>query len=52
MSSAANRSDYSYQAVGKLEAGVDLARAQAEMRTVGDNMARQHAENRFTTVTP
>ena len=29
---------------------MDLARAQAAMRTIGDNLARQHAESRHTTV--
>ena len=50
VSSQSNRGDYSYQAVGRLASGVSLARAQAAMRSVGDNMARQYAENRFTTV--
>ena len=40
-----------YHAVGKLKAGVDLTRAQAQMRTIGDNLARQYAENRLKTVT-
>ncbi len=39
-----------YQAVGKLKRGVDLARAQAQMRTIGDASARQYSENRLKTV--
>ena len=46
-----NRSLHNYQAVGKLKAGVDLARAQAQMRTIGDTLARQYPENRLKTVT-
>jgi putative ABC transport system permease protein len=49
-SGATNRSDHNYQAVAKLKADVDLARAQAAMRAVGDNLGRQYAENRHTTV--
>jgi len=45
-----NRDDHPYQAVAKLKPGVSLARAHAAMRTIGDNLARQHAENRHTTV--
>ncbi|MGH9204571.1 MAG: hypothetical protein ACRD2A_25365, partial [Vicinamibacterales bacterium] len=41
---------YTYRAVGKLVPGVDLARAQAQMRTIGDNLARLHPENRLTSV--
>ena len=46
-----NRSLHNYQAVGKLKPGVDLTRAQAEMRTIGDSLARQYPENRLKTVT-
>ncbi len=45
-----NRSDHPYQAVGKLEAGVDVTRAQAQMRMLGDALARQYPENRFKSV--
>ena len=45
------RSLHNYQAVGKLKAGVDLTRAQAQMRTIGDALARQYPENRLKTVT-
>jgi predicted permease len=46
-----NRGLYNYRAVGKLKAGVDLARAQAQMRTIGDTLSRQYPENRVKTVT-
>ncbi len=46
-----NRSNHNYQAVGKLKRGVDLRRAQAQMRTIGDTLARQYLENRVKTVT-
>ena len=46
-----NRSDHPYQAVGKLEGHVDLTHAQAQMRTIGDSLARQYPENRFKTAT-
>ena len=46
-----NRNLHNYQAVGKLKPGVDLTRAQAEMRTIGDSLARQYPENRLKTVT-
>ena len=39
-----------YQAVGKLKGDVDLTRAQAQMRTIGDALARQYPENRLKTV--
>lgn len=45
-----NRGLHNYQAVGKLEPGVDLTRAQAQMRTIGDALARQYPENRLKTV--
>ena len=44
---AAQRSNYAYQAVGKLAPGVGFTRAEAAMRTIGDNLARQHPENRL-----
>ena len=46
-----NRSDHPYQAVGKLEPDVNLTSAQAQMRTIGDALARQYPENRFKTAT-
>ena len=46
-----NRGLHNYRAVGKLKDGVDLTRAQAQMRTIGDTLARQHPENRLKTVT-
>ena len=45
------RSLHNYQSVGKLKGGVDLARARAQMRTIGDALARQYPENRVKTVT-
>ncbi|MGH9200580.1 MAG: ABC transporter permease, partial [Vicinamibacterales bacterium] len=45
-----DRSNHNYQAVGKLAPGVDFARAQAQMRTIGDNIARQYPENRLKSV--
>jgi len=50
-SDAPNRSDYPYQAVGKLKRDVDVTRAQAQMRIIGDALARQYPENRFKSVT-
>ena len=47
--SAANRSEHPYQAVGKLKADVDVARAQ--MRTIGETLSRQYPENRLKRVT-
>jgi putative ABC transport system permease protein len=47
---SANRSNHYFQAVGKLAADVDFSRAQAQMRTIGDNLAREHPENRFKSV--
>ena len=46
---APNRSDHPYRAVGKLKGDVDLTRAQAQMRTIGDTLARQYPENRLKT---
>ena len=48
---AHDRSNHHYQAVGKLTGDVDLTRAQAQMRAIGDALARQHPENRFKTAT-
>ncbi len=45
-----DRSASEFQVVGKLKAGVDLAGAQAQMRTVGDKLAEQHPENRLKSV--
>jgi predicted permease len=50
-SGGTNRSLHNYRAVAKLKGGVDLTRAQAQMRTIGDNLARQYPENRLKTVT-
>jgi putative ABC transport system permease protein len=46
-----NRSNHNYQAVAKLKRSVDLARAQAQMRTIGDTLAQRYPENRLKTVT-
>jgi len=46
-----DRSDHNYRAVGKLKAGVALTHAQAQMRTIGDILARQYPENRPKTAT-
>ena len=48
---AHDRSNHPYQAVGKLKGDVDLTRAQAQMRAIGDALARQYPENRFKTAT-
>ena len=48
---AHDRSNHHYQAVGKLTGDVDLTRAQAQMRAIGDALARQYPENRFKTAT-
>jgi putative ABC transport system permease protein len=45
-----DRGLHNYRAVGKLKAGVDLTRVQAQMRTIGDTLARQYPENRLKTV--
>jgi putative ABC transport system permease protein len=46
-----SRALHNYQAVGKLKGGVEFARAQAQMRTIGDTLSRQYSENRVKTVT-
>jgi predicted permease len=46
----AQRSNYAYQAVGRLRPGVPFTRAGAEMRAIGDRLARQYPENRLKTV--
>ena len=51
LTASQSRTLHNYHAVAKLESGVDLARAQAQMRTIGDNLARQYPENRLKTVT-
>jgi putative ABC transport system permease protein len=48
---APNRSDHPYQSVGKLKGEADLTRAQAQIRAIGDALARQYPENRFKTAT-
>jgi predicted permease len=47
----AQRSNYAYQAVGKLAPDVPFTRAEAAMRTIGDGLAQEHPENRLKTVT-
>jgi putative ABC transport system permease protein len=46
-----DRSLHNYHAVGTLKRGVNLSRAQAQMRTIGDALARRYPENRLKTVT-
>jgi putative ABC transport system permease protein len=48
---AQSRSVHTYQAVGKLKGDADLTRAQAQMRAIGEALARQYPENRFKTAT-
>jgi predicted permease len=50
-SGGTSRSLHNYRAVGKLKGSVDLQHAQAQMRTIGDDLARQYPENRLKTVT-
>jgi len=45
-----DRGNHDYHAVGKLKAGADLTRAQAQIRTIGDTLARQYPENRVKSV--
>jgi predicted permease len=44
------RANYIYQVAGKLKPGVPFTRAEAQMRSIGDNLAREYAENRVKTV--
>jgi predicted permease len=44
------RGNHDYHAVGKLKAGTDLRRAQAQMQAIGDGLAQQYPENRVKTV--
>jgi hypothetical protein len=46
----ANRANYIYQVAGKLKPGVPVTRAEAQMRFIGDNLAREYTENRVKTV--
>lgn len=45
-----DRAGRDYHAIGKLKAGADLTRARAEMRTIGDVLARQYPEDRLNAV--
>ena len=45
-----DRAGRDYHAIGKLKAGADLTRARAEMRTIGDALARQYPEDRLNAV--
>jgi len=47
----AGRANYIYQVAGKLKPGIPFTRAEAQMRAIGDNLAREHAENRVKSVT-
>jgi putative ABC transport system permease protein len=47
----AQRSNYAYQAVGKLKPGIPVTRAEAQLRTIGDSLTQQYPENRLKTVT-
>ena len=49
-SAADHRNNQAYHAVGRLKRGVDAGRAQVQMRTIGDTLARQHPGNRLKTV--
>jgi predicted permease len=44
------RNNYTYEVAAKLKPNVSLTRAAAQMRTIGDNLARQYPENRVKTV--
>ena len=44
------RGQHNYRAIGKLRPGVDLARAKAQMRTIGEALARQYPEDRLKAV--
>ena len=45
------RGQHIYHAVGKLAPGVSLAQAQAQMRAIGEALARQYPEDRLKAVT-
>ncbi len=49
-STGTERSASDFHVVGKLKRDVDLDSAQAQMRTIGDNLAAQHPENRLKSV--
>jgi putative ABC transport system permease protein len=49
-SGGTSRGLYNYRAVGKLKPGVELSHARAQMQGIGDNLARQHSENRHNSV--
>ena len=44
------RGQHNYRAVAKLKPGVDLARAQAQMRTIGEALAREYPVDRLKAV--
>ena len=44
------RGQHNYRAVAKLKPGVDLTRAQTQMRAIGEALARQYPEDRLKTV--
>lgn len=46
----ASRASYIYTVAGKLKPGIPFTRAGAQMRSIGDNLAREYAENRVKTV--
>jgi predicted permease len=46
-----DRGLHNYQAVGKLKPGVDVMRARAQMRTIGDALAQKYPDNRPKTAT-
>jgi putative ABC transport system permease protein len=44
------RANMAYEAVAKLKPGVPFASAEAQLRTIGDELAQQHPQNRVKTV--
>ncbi|MDX2262903.1 MAG: ABC transporter permease [Gemmatimonadales bacterium] len=48
-SGGTDRNNHNYHVVGTLKPGVHLARAQHDIRTIGDQLARQFPESRFKT---
>jgi predicted permease len=44
------RGQHNYRVVAKLKPGVDITRAQAQMRTIGEALARQYPEDRLKAV--